>query len=172
MRIFAVPTALLLLLTGLCAIVRADEESIPLDKLPKAATETLKAKFPRLKMAEAVKDTTDGEVTYQVTLRRKDKDVDVTLTEEGQITLIEREIDENQFPPKAKRAIRALHPHATFDWFAEVTDFEEDEHGKKYFEAVLILPTKKKVSISVTAEGEILSEEDEKEPPAREPATK
>ena len=70
--------------------VRADEEKVPLDKVPKAVIDAVKKRFPKAKLVEAAKETEGGKTEYEVTIKDGDTKIDVTLTPEGKITLIER----------------------------------------------------------------------------------
>ena len=76
------------------AWARADEQKIPLDQVPKAVMDTVKAKFPAAEFKEAVKETADGKTSYEVSLTVKNAKVDVILTSEGKITAVEKVITE------------------------------------------------------------------------------
>ena len=59
------------------APARADEENIPLDKLPKAVVDAVKAKYPEAKLVAAEKESKDGKVFYEVMFKNKDLDVEM-----------------------------------------------------------------------------------------------
>jgi hypothetical protein len=56
---------------GLCAGVHADEEKVPLDKLPKAVVEAMKKRFPKAEIIEAAKEMEDGKTEYGPRHRRR-----------------------------------------------------------------------------------------------------
>ena len=69
MRKFVVKLSLVAL-TGIIALAMvraADEEKVPLDKLPKAVLDAVKAKFPKAQLLGAEKETVDGKVDLAAT---------------------------------------------------------------------------------------------------------
>src|SRR5690242_18280066 len=68
------------------------EESVPLDKVPKPVLDAVKARFKDAKLTDASKETEDGKLTYEITVHDKGQQIDVTLTPEGEIVLIEKTI--------------------------------------------------------------------------------
>jgi uncharacterized membrane protein YkoI len=72
----------------LAAPSRADEEKVPLDKVPQTVREAAKKRFPKAEMKEASKEVADGKTTYEITFKENGKNIDVTLTPEGTITLM------------------------------------------------------------------------------------
>ena len=68
-----------------------DEEKVALDKLPKAVVDAVAKRFPKIKLTSASKEKEDGKVMYEVTLKKDGKNIDVTVTEAGAITLIEQQ---------------------------------------------------------------------------------
>ena len=45
------------------------DEKVPLDKLPKAVAESVKAMFPKAEMKEAEKGTTDAKTKYEIKIK-------------------------------------------------------------------------------------------------------
>src|SRR5580704_11005280 len=83
------------------ALVRAgdDDDKVPLDKLPKEVTETLKKKFPGAELVSATTDADEKDKpTYEVTIKFKKHQIDVTLTPAGTILQVEREIEVKEVP--------------------------------------------------------------------------
>jgi hypothetical protein len=68
------------------AVVRADEENVPLDKLPKAVKGAVEKRFPKVEMKAASKEKDGDKVVYEVSLTKDGKNIDVTVTEAGAIT--------------------------------------------------------------------------------------
>src|SRR5262245_37045236 len=89
-------------LMGLCVAVfgvavwaqtqPAGESKVPLDKVPKAVMDTVKARFPEAKLIGASSEKTDDKLIYEVELEFKGLHHDVTLEPNGTLLLIEREI--------------------------------------------------------------------------------
>src|SRR5438105_57499 len=93
---------------------RADEEKVPLEKVPKAVMETVKKRFPDAKIVEASTEKEDGKTVYEITVKDGGKNVDVTLTADGVMTLIEKEIDAKDVPKVVTEAVEAKYPKATW----------------------------------------------------------
>src|SRR5437868_818153 len=83
---------------GAWAGVRADEEKVPIDKLPKAVVDAVKKRFPEAEITGASKEVEDGKTLYEVALKQKDMKMDVTLTAEGEIQEIEKQIAAKDLP--------------------------------------------------------------------------
>ncbi|HMC64810.1 MAG TPA: PepSY-like domain-containing protein, partial [Gemmataceae bacterium] len=74
------------------AMVQGDEEKVPLDKLPKAVVDAVKAKFPKAKLVSAEKEEEDGATVYEVAIKNEEQSIEVTLTADGKIIEIEKQI--------------------------------------------------------------------------------
>src|SRR5262245_50097664 len=122
-------TALLARMTAAAAVMatvftsvgQADEEKMPLDKLPHAVVDAVKKRFPMLEMKEAVKEVTEEKKTvYEVTLVGGKKKIDVTLTLEGDLVMIEKEIDRKDLQRVVCASIDARYPDATYKICEEI----------------------------------------------------
>src|SRR5690348_5135433 len=98
---------------GLVAVVRADEQEVPLDKLPAAATDAVKKRFPGAELTAAVKDTKKGETIYTITLKHKGSQYDATVAGTGQLKQIEKEIPIKDLPAAVTDAVEAKFPKAS-----------------------------------------------------------
>ena len=94
--------------------IRAAEEPIALDKLPKAVLETVKKRFPKAELVEAAKETDGDKVEFEVTLKDGDTKYDVMLTPDGKITLIEKVIAAKDLPKVVAAALEEKYPKATY----------------------------------------------------------
>jgi hypothetical protein len=152
---------------GLAAVValttfRADdgEEKVPIDNLPKAVTEALKAKYPKWELVEAVKVTEDSEVTYEVTIKNKKQELDVTLTPEGKIVQVEKEIEVKDVPKVVMNAVKKKYPKATIQGASEIS---KDDKVAEY-ELDLVTKDKKNLYVTFDKEGKFIYEEEVEEP--------
>jgi hypothetical protein len=154
------------LLSGLVAFAffgltaRADEEKVPLDKLPKAVTEAVKKRFPDAELKSAEKEKEDGKTVYEVAIENKGQKIEVTLTPEGAIIEIEKQISAKDLPKSAAEALEKKYPKATYKVIEEVIKVKDGKETLEYFEILLVTADKKKVEVSVTAEGKLTKEED------------
>src|SRR6478736_4892021 len=108
-------------LLAFSAPVRADEEKVPLDKVPKAVLEAAKKRFPKAEVVGASKETEKDKTVYEVELKEGGKTIDVTLTPEGTITVIERQIDAKELPKAVTETLDKEYPKATYKVVEEVT---------------------------------------------------
>src|SRR5437660_12809324 len=94
--------------------VRADEEKVPLEKVPKEVMDAVKARFPGAKLHGASTEKEDGKTVYEISLTYKDHHHDVTLQPDGKIVSIEREIAAKDLPKAVAEALAAKYPKATY----------------------------------------------------------
>ena len=144
-----------LLLVG---ILKADEEKVPLDKLPKAVLDAVKARYPGAELTGAEKEE-GGKMVYEVALKAKGQKIEVTLTPEGKIVEIERQIAAKDMPKAVTDALQAKYPKATYKVVEEVIKGNGKEEKVDYYEVLLVTAGKDKLEVSVAPEGKILKEE-------------
>ena len=138
--------------------VRADEEKVPLKDLPKAVSNAVKKKFPKAKVVSASKELEDKKTVYEVTIEDGDQNVQVTVTPEGEITEIEKEIAAKDLPKAVTEALDEKYPAATIKKAEEVTK------GKELtYEVLLVTKDKKTVEVKLDPKGKVLKVEDKDE---------
>ena len=142
----------MLALVGLSA--GADEEKVELGKVPKAVMKAFKAKFPKAEIKAAIKEEEDGETVFEIESTLKGKTLDAVLTAEGEFVAIEREIDEDDLPPKVAKALAAKFPRAEI---AKIEAVTKGKKGKPIYEIAL------KVEIVLDAKGKAVDADDEED---------
>ena len=148
---------------GASALTRgawAGEESIPLDKLPKVVVEAVKKRFPKATMTEAAKETDGDKVEFEVTLKDGATKVDVMLSPDGKITVIEKVIAARTLPKAVTAAIDAKFPKAIFKTAEEVIKVTDGKEALDFYEVLLTDANKKDWEVKVTAAGKITETED------------
>lgn len=155
-RLCAGIVSALLILT---AVTFGDEEKVALDKVPKPILDAVKARFQDAELKGAGKETEDGKLVYEVTIKHKGQNIDVTLTPEGDILLIEKEITARDLPRPVAKALEDKYPRASYKIVEEIIQVEKKEEKLKYYEVLLETADKKKLEVQVTAEGKIVNEE-------------
>ncbi|MBX9623228.1 MAG: hypothetical protein K2X82_05385 [Gemmataceae bacterium] len=144
-------------------LTRADEESIPFDKLPKAVADGFKKRFPNAKPTGASKETTEDKKTvYEVTFKTDGKTTDVTLTEGGAVTTIEKEIGKADLPKAAAAALDKKYPKATYKIVEEVTKVADGKEAVAYYEALVETADGKQWEVEVLKDGTIKNVEEKK----------
>ena len=146
----------------LAAPARADEEKVPLDKVPKAVLETAKKRFPKAEVVGASKETDKDKTVYEVELKEAGKTIDVTLTPEGVITTIEKEIDAKDLPKPVAEALDKKHPKATYKIVEAVYAVKDGKESLDFYEVLLTTAEKKEIEVQVLADGTIKAEEEKK----------
>jgi uncharacterized membrane protein YkoI len=110
----------LTLVVGMAAAARAEEE-VPLEKLPKEVLDAVKAKFPDVKLLSAEKHKDKGKMVYWVETKVKDVNIDVTVTPEGKVVEIDREIAIKDIPAPVMAAVKKRFPKGTITESSEVS---------------------------------------------------
>jgi uncharacterized membrane protein YkoI len=139
------------------ALVRADEEKVPLEKLPKAVVEAVQKRFPKIKMVGASKEKEGDKVVYEVTLKKDGKNIDVTVTEAGAITLIEQELAFKDLPKAVARTFEEKYPKAKYEIIESVTKVADGKETLEYYEATLVAADQKKWEVEVLPDGKFKS---------------
>jgi uncharacterized membrane protein YkoI len=144
----------------LVGMARADEEKVPLDKLPKAVSAAVKKRFPAAEVVSASKETEDGKTVFEVAIKDKGQKMDVSLTPEGTITEIEKTIAETDLPKATAAALKDKYPGATYQTVEAIIHVKDGKEALDYYEVLLTTADKKKWEVCVTAAGEIKKTED------------
>ncbi len=144
---------------ALLAEVRAGEEKVPLDKVPKAVMKAVKAKFPGAKILGASTEKEKDKTVYEISLTYKKHHHDVTLEADGKIVSIEREIPAKDLPKAVRKAVSAKYPRATYKRVEELLKGDGTLHA---YEALLLTADKSLVEVVLDPKGKILKEEKKK----------
>ena len=135
MRAMLLAAAVLVLAGG---AGRADEEKVAPDKLPKAVAEAVKKRFPKGEVTAAVRETDkDKKTSYEVTVKDGDATADVTVTEGGGITAIEKLLAAKDLPKAVADAVAAKFPKGTVKKAEEVISVKDGKESTDYFEVVV-----------------------------------
>ena len=135
---------------------RADEpENVPIDKLPTEVAEALKKKYPDAELVEAEKYKEDGKVHYDVTIKFKKQELEVTLTPAGKIVQVLKDIEVQDVPKVVLDGIEKKYPKSTVKGASEIS---KDDKVAEYQLEIL---TKKKKALDVTfdKDGKFVDEE-------------
>lgn len=142
----------------LCATsAQADEEKVPLDKLPKPVVDAVKTKFPGAEMKEAAKEEEKGATIYEVSIKFKDSNIDVSLTPEGKIVSIEKEIVAKDLPKPVVQTLESKYAKATYKKVEEIT-----KDDKITYEVLLVTADKKTLEVVLDPMGKIVETEEKK----------
>jgi hypothetical protein len=151
-------------LSGLaCVCLARDEVKVPLDQLPKAVTEAVKKRFPKAEMVEASKETENGKTEYEVTVKERGKKIDVTLSPEGTLLGLEKQIDAKDLPKAVTETLEAKYPKATYKTVEEIVKIQDGKEKLENYEVLLVTAEKKEIEVVLSVDGKITKTEDKKE---------
>jgi hypothetical protein len=136
---------------GLCTGVRGDEQKIPIGELPKAVVDAVKKRFPKAELVGAAKETEGGKTEYEVMLKAGGKKIDLMLTPEGAITVIEREIAAADLPKSVRATLEKDYPGATYKRIEELIKVVKGKEKLEAYEVLLETADKKTKEVKVPA---------------------
>jgi hypothetical protein len=136
---------------------RADEAEIPLKDVPARALAAVKKAFPNGKLDSATTGTEDDKTYYSIVLRQTKQTYEVTVTEDGTITEIAREIGFSELPKPVIAAVHNRYPKAKLGEAAELT--VPGVKGKKYH-IELTTANGKELEVVFDPTGKLLSEDE------------
>jgi uncharacterized membrane protein YkoI len=139
-----------------CEGARADEEKIPVAKVPKAVIDAVKARYPGSVIKGAEKEEEEGQVTYELKLTHQGNTFEVTAKSDGKIVAVEKEIKVADLPAAVTAGIKAKYPKAKLKSAEEV-----EEDGKITYEVVVEKSAGKEVELTVSKAGKILEEDED-----------
>jgi hypothetical protein len=153
-------TAAALAAVGLSGVVRADEEKIALDKLPRAVVEAVKKRFPDAKLKSAEKEDENGKTVYEVAITDKGHKSEVTLSPEGTLVEIENQLAAGDLPKAVANALDRKYPKANLERIEAVVKVRDGKEKLEYYEIHLVTAEGKKLEVTLTPEGKTNKEED------------
>jgi hypothetical protein len=138
---------------------RADEAKVPLDKLPRPVVEAVKKRFPKAELVEGSKETTKDKTEYEVTVKNKGQKIDITLTPEGAILGLEKEIAAKDLPKAVAATLKEKHPKAVYKIIEEVIKVKDGKETFAYYEVLLQTAANQTLEVLIGADGKIMAQE-------------
>jgi uncharacterized membrane protein YkoI len=146
---------------ALCAGPQGSEEIDPLDKAPKAVVDAVKKRFKEAELKGASKEMEKDKLVYEITIKHKGQNIDVTVTPEGEIIMLEKEIAAKQLPKPVSKVLGEKFAQAKYKIIEEIIQVDKKKEKLLYYEVLLELPDKKRLEVKIAADGKITKEEDE-----------
>ncbi len=78
--------------------------------LPRPVRAAIEAKFEDARYVRDTRDTEDGRVVHEVTLRRAGRHFEITLTPDGEVVEVETRLTERELPRAVTAAVALRHP--------------------------------------------------------------
>jgi uncharacterized membrane protein YkoI len=140
-----------------CALpLAADEQKVPLDKLPNPVRAAAEKHFPGGKLREASTEKENGKVVYEVALTFKGANHDATFDADGHLLGVEKEIAAADLPKAVTAAVTAKYPGSTVKKAEELSKGDGKPTG---FEVLLTTAQGKAVEVKLDSSGKIVAEE-------------
>jgi uncharacterized membrane protein YkoI len=139
------------------AVAGADEEKIPLDKVPARVLEAVKAKYPKAEILGAEKEEENGKTIYEFGLKQGDKKWEASFTSDAKLVELEELIKEGDVPTTVKAAAAKKYPNAKASSIEKVTKYEGD--AAKVFYEFVVETDKGKKEVVFDAAGKFVEEE-------------
>jgi hypothetical protein len=147
----------------LCRTAGADEESIAIDKLPKAVVDAIKKQFPKAEIVEAFEEETedDDDAEYEVALKENGKALDVLLEADGTIKSFEKELTATDLPKAVVETLEKHYPKSIHHKIEAFYEMEDEEADLEFYEIQLVTADGKTEEVKIEEDGTIVSDEGE-----------
>jgi hypothetical protein len=143
---------------GLASGTRAQEEKIPLHRVPRVVINSAKAKFPGAEIKKASKETEDGEPVFALGMKHHRHDMDVTFKADGTVVLVETAVPAKELPQVVLRAVEGKYPGASIRGAESVTTGPEVKKQADHYEFYLVTADNKPRLVKVDPKGEVLED--------------
>jgi uncharacterized membrane protein YkoI len=145
---------------GLCAVLMAAlvgttfaADKVPLDKVPKAVLDAVKAKFPGAELKDATSEKDGDKLIYEIAIKHKDHSYDVSVSSDGKIVVIEKTITLKDLPKPVTAALEAKYAKAEIKKVEEIT-----KDDKITYEVLLVTADKKTLEVVFDPTGKVVEE--------------
>jgi uncharacterized membrane protein YkoI len=143
-----------------------DEEKIPLDQVPVAVTDAVKAKYPGAKLTGAEKEAEDNGTVYEVAFKDQGQKYEAQVKPDGTLIAVDRDIQTSDLPATVAATLRKRFPKATLKNAEEVTKYAGAEYrhagkvtkkdGEIVYEVVVSLTDGRRGEVVISPEGKFL----------------
>jgi hypothetical protein len=144
---------------GLTSGSQAQEEKLPLHRVPKVVLTSAKARFPGAEIKKASKETEDGEPVFVLGLKHNRHDMDLTLKVDGTVVLVETDILAKELPKVVLQAVQQRYPGATVRGAESVNTGPEVKKKADYYQFYLLTADEKPALVKVDPDGKVLGPE-------------
>jgi hypothetical protein len=137
--------------------IRAQEKSVPLDKIPKVVMDALLAKFPKAKIDKCTKAKEFGTVVYDIEFKQEDRKCEADIKENGTYINYEKAIEAKDLPKVVSDAVEKRYPKSTLKQSMEETEVKGKDEKLSAYEVVLVTD-RKDVELRLSPDGKILED--------------
>jgi hypothetical protein len=141
---------------GFASGTPAQEEQIPLHRVPKAVLTSAKARFPGAEIKQATKETEAGEPVFALALKHHRHNVDVTVKVDGTVVLVETDVLAREVPRVVLQAVLRGYPGATVRGAESVNKGPEVKRTADYYQFYLLIAGERPALVKVDPDGKVL----------------
>jgi len=138
--------------------VRAQEEAVPPDKIPKAVMDALRAKFPAAKIDKCTKAKEGDDIIYDIEFKQEARKCEADIKENGTYVNYEKAIEAAALPKAVRDALEKRYPKATLTEIMEETEVTGKDEKLSAYEVVLVTADKKDAEVRLSPDGKILED--------------
>lgn len=138
----------------LWAIVQFSVNQISLARLPEPAANAIEATIPGGTRLRIKSEIQDGEMVFEVSVRRQNEVYDVTVSPNGHVFEIEKRILPRQLPKLIADAVRVRHPNSSVLKAKEVSR----ENQVTGYELAMVTKEGRIVKAAFTRDGAMIGE--------------
>jgi hypothetical protein len=147
-----------LALLGFTSVTRAEDNVIPVDRVPKAVLSAAKAKFPGAKIQTATEETQDEKPVYRLELKQQRHSLDATFKDVGTVVLVETAVAKKELPKVVLRAAAQLYPGASLKHAGAVRTEPSVKKAVDYYVFYLLTADNRPRRLTVDARGTVLDD--------------
>lgn len=157
-------SALVLLYIAAAPATQAQEQSVPIKDAPATVLRAATGRFPQAAIVAVAKELEDGKALYEVTMKLAGRNIDVTATPAGALTLIERELRRAELPAAVARLLGTKYPGATYRLFEEVVAVQAGTETLSFYEVLLVDAKTDMLEVEIAPDGSRILKVEEKRP--------
>jgi hypothetical protein len=145
---------------GLASGTRAQEEKIPLDRVPEAVMNSAKARFPGAEIKEASEETEEGKPpVFVLRMKHLRHDMGVTFKSDGTVILVETAVPAKELPKVVLRAVGHRYPGARIRHAESEMKGPEVKKKADHYELYLVTAANIPALARVGPDGKVLKPE-------------
>jgi hypothetical protein len=148
----------ILAVLGLAPTAGAQEEVIPVDRLPGAVVDAARTKFPGAKLLQASAATEAGATAYALKLKYRRRDLGVTFKGDGTVALMETPVSRKQLPGAVQKTLRRLYPGASITSAGAFRKGPDAGKAADYYDVYLLSAEMRPRWIRVDPRGNVLED--------------
>jgi hypothetical protein len=146
------------------AAVRAREEAVRRDRIPKTVMEALLAKFPKAKIDKCTRAKENHDIIYDIEFKQEGCKCEADIKENGTYLNYEKAIKAQDLPKPVHHAIEKRYPKSTLKEIMEETEVKGKDEKLSAYEVVLVTADKKNVEVKISPDGKILEDTGARKP--------